>query len=201
MKDVFFGYYPPTEKEYDVLWKKGIVVLDTNVLLDLYRLPPIARDELMAVLAELKEQLWIPYQVGLEFQRQRLTVIKRKATEGALESARSLVGELKRKVEALQLEKHGLGLDPSPLIADLEQANARLIEAITAVHKQQLEIAAADSIRDRLDQILSNKIGPGPATQAELDKLSRPLHLGALLPQLRRSPAVVRQDPHQRAIM
>jgi hypothetical protein len=173
MRDSFFGYYPPTAEEYETLWKDGIIVPDTNVLLDLYRLPPTARDELIAVLEELKQRLWIPYQVALEFQERRLTVIsaERKATESALEAAKALVDGLKQKVEALQIDKHGLGLDPSPLIADLEHANGRLIEAITAVHKQQPNIAASDPIRERLDQILSKKIGPGPVNQSELDEL------------------------------
>jgi predicted nucleic acid-binding protein len=170
----FFGYYAPTENQYDLLWKEAIIVLDANVLLDLYRLPPTAREEMLAVLTELKERLWIPYQVALEFQRQRLNVIstERRATEDALEAAKSLVDALKRKVDALQIDKYGLGLDSVPLIADLEQANRKLIDAITTVHSSQLDIAASDPIRDRLDNILSDKIGPGPATQAELDALT-----------------------------
>ena len=124
MRHSFFGYYPPTEDQYEALWKEAIIVPDTNVLLDLYQLPPTAREEMLAVLTELKERLWIPYQVALEFQRQRLNVIstERKATEDALEAAKSVVDTLKRKVVALQIDKYSLGLDASPLIADLEQA-------------------------------------------------------------------------------
>jgi len=47
---------------------------------------------------------------------------ERKATEDALEAAKSVVDTLKRKVVALQIDKYSLGLDASPLIADLEQA-------------------------------------------------------------------------------
>ncbi len=128
---------------------------------------------MLAVLTELKERLWIPYQVALEFQRQRLNVIstKRKATEEALKTAKTFVDELKQKVEALQIDKYGLGLESGPLIADLEQASGKLIDAITVVHKSQPDIAASDLIRDSLDKILSDKIGPGPANQAELDEL------------------------------
>lgn len=100
MRDSSFGYYPPTVDQYEALWKEAIIVPDTNVLLDLYQLPPTAREEMLAVLTELKERLWIPYQVALEFRRQRLNVIstERKATEDALETAKSLVDALKRKV-------------------------------------------------------------------------------------------------------
>src|SRR5665647_778377 len=83
MKKSFYGYYSPTTEQYQLLWKEGLIVFDANVLLNLYRLPTTARDELISVLELLKERLWIPHQVALEFQRRRLTVIsnERKNTE------------------------------------------------------------------------------------------------------------------------
>lgn len=39
MKESFLGYYQPTEDEFNKLWSEGLVVLDTNVLLHLYRVP------------------------------------------------------------------------------------------------------------------------------------------------------------------
>jgi hypothetical protein len=171
MKDSFFGYYPPTEAEYQRLWREATIVLDTNVLLNLYRLPTTARAEFLAVLELLRDRLWIPHQVALEFQRRRLTVIatERKATEDALESAGNLVVELKRKVEALQLDKRGLQIEPKPILDDFDHANTKLVEAISAAHKAQLEIASVDPVRDRLDHLLSGCVGDGPKSQAELD--------------------------------
>lgn len=173
MKTPFFGYYPPTEAEYERLWKEGLVVLDTNVLLNLYRLPTTARDELLAVLELLKDRLWIPHQVALEFQRRRLTVIaaERKSTEDALQSASDLVSELKRKVDTLQIDKRGLGVESQPLLEDLERANAKLIEAIRAVHKSQLDISSTDPVRERLDALLDGRTGTGPTSQKELEDL------------------------------
>lgn len=173
MKPQFSGYYPPSDAEYERLWKEATIVLDTNVLLNLYRLPTTARDELLKVLDVLKDRLWIPHQVGLEFQRRRLTVIaaERKSVEDALESASELVADLKRKVDGLQIDKRGIGVDPQPLIGDLERANAKLIEAIQAAHKAQLDISASDPVRERLDSLLEGKTGPGPTSQKDLDDL------------------------------
>jgi hypothetical protein len=39
MRNAFYGYYPPTAQELETLWLQGTVVFDTNVLLNLYRLP------------------------------------------------------------------------------------------------------------------------------------------------------------------
>jgi hypothetical protein len=175
MKNSFFGYYSPSGEQYARLWKDGLIVLDTNVLLSLYRVPATARDEILTVLELLKERLWIPHQVALEFQRRRITVIsgERKSTENALTSATDLVTQLKQKVDALQIDKHGLGIVAKPLIEDLEHANSKLIEAIRAVQQSQLDIAASDPIRERLDRIFCGRVGVGPTTQEELDALTQ----------------------------
>ena len=150
-----------------------MIVLDTNVLLNLYRLPTTARDELLGVLELLKERIWIPHQVALEFQRRRLTVItsERKATEDALSATSELVDDIKTKVEGLQIDKRGLGIESQPLLAELEKANNQLLEAIKATHNAQLDISASDPVRQRLDELLENRVGTGPSSQAELDEL------------------------------
>lgn len=173
MKTSFSGYYPPSVEQYEQLWKEALIVLDTNVLLNLYRLPTTARDELIGVLELLKDRLWIPHQVALEFQRRRLTVIasERKATEDALTATSELVDDVKSKVEALQIDKRGLGIESQPLLAELEKANNQLLEAIKTTHNSQLDISASDPVRQRIDELLENRIGVGPTTQAELDTL------------------------------
>ncbi|MBO9172241.1 PIN domain-containing protein [Rhizobium sp. L245/93] len=173
MKDLFPGFYPPTEAQYDSVWKTGLVVIDTNVLLDLYRLPANARDELLQVMADLNERLWIPHQVALEFQRSRLTVIAdvRKITQEALDSANTSISELTKQVEGLQLDKHGLGLEPDTLLSELRGAFDKLTTALQAVHDARLDPGQEDPIRRQIDQILKDRVGPAPENQAALDAL------------------------------
>lgn len=174
MKTEFRGYYAPSEVEFKTLWSEGLIVLDTNVLLDLYRLPASARDELLSVLELLKDRLWIPYQVALEFQRRRLTVIasERKASEEALSDANDLFEEVRKRVVSLQIDKRGLNIESQPLLDELKAANDKLISAINAVHQAQLDIAVSDPVRDKLDSLLADKVGPPPSEQAELDRLT-----------------------------
>jgi hypothetical protein len=173
MKSSFAGYYPPTPDEYERLWREATIVLDTNVLLHLYRLPTSARDESLTVLELLRDRLWIPYQVALEFQIRRLTVIagERKSTEIALTSAQAVVGEIRKKVDALQIEKRGLGIDTKPILEDLARANEKLVAAIEAAHQSQVDIASRDPVRERLDVLLDSRVGPGPKSQDELNEL------------------------------
>ena len=57
------------------VWQDGIIVFDTNVLLNLYRYNEEARDELLELMKSFQKRLWMPYQVGLEFLANRETVI------------------------------------------------------------------------------------------------------------------------------
>jgi hypothetical protein len=173
VQSIFSGYYPPSADQYQKLWHEGLIVLDTNVLLNLYRLPTTARDELLQALDLLKDRLWIPHQVALEFQQRRLTVIasERKSTEEALQAASELVTELRRKVDTLQIDKRGLGIESQPLLDALEKANAKLLDAIKSVHKNQLDISSSDEVREKIDLLFRGKVGAGPKNQAELDLL------------------------------
>jgi len=173
MKEKFKEYYPLEQHDFDKLWKKATIVVDTNVLLDLYRFPASAREDFLSTINNFNQRLWIPYHVALEFQRRRLTVIsaERKATEKALDSARQQISELKAKVDSLQIDKHNIGIEAQPLIENLENANSKIIEAISAVHKAQPDIAASDPIRARLDEMFRGKVGPGPKDQEHLNQL------------------------------
>ena len=57
------------------VWQNGVIVFDTNVLLNLYRYNEEARDELLKLMKSFQKRLWMPYQVGLEFLANRVTVI------------------------------------------------------------------------------------------------------------------------------
>jgi predicted nucleic acid-binding protein len=74
MKNSFKEYNPLTPKEIEVLWKNSIFIFDTNILLNLYRYSDETSLKLIETIEALKN-IWIPYQVGLEFYRKRLIVI------------------------------------------------------------------------------------------------------------------------------
>ena len=71
----FQHFYPPDEDETAMALRTGLITVDSNVLLSLYRFRVEARDDPFRVLERLGDRLWIPYQVGLEFHRNRLSVI------------------------------------------------------------------------------------------------------------------------------
>ncbi|MFC7480311.1 PIN-like domain-containing protein [Luedemannella flava] len=74
--DGFEGYITPTLDEYRKALADGMVAIDTNVLLNLYRFTTEARDDLLAVLTALANRLWVPHQVVAEFWRNRESVLR-----------------------------------------------------------------------------------------------------------------------------
>jgi hypothetical protein len=76
LRNQFESFYAPREDDIAAAIKTGLVTPDANVLLNLYRFQAGAPDELLGALEKLGERLWIPHQVGLEFQRSRLNVIR-----------------------------------------------------------------------------------------------------------------------------
>lgn len=174
MKKTFASFYPPTDDEFKALWQNSTIVLDTNVLLELYRLPTAAQNELFAVLENLKERLWIPHQAGLEFERNRIGVIasEKKRTEEALSEARDMIAATRTVVDDLQIEKRSLGLETAPLLEQVETAVTALCAALEKTHEAQLEISSFDPVRDRLNTIFDGRVGSGPTKQEELDCLA-----------------------------
>ena len=75
MRGQFAHFYMADEEAIATAMKTGLVVPDTNVVLNLYRFQSEARDQLFGALEKLGDRLWIPHQVGLEFHRNRISVI------------------------------------------------------------------------------------------------------------------------------
>nr|WP_315301338.1 PIN domain-containing protein [Raoultella terrigena] len=61
-------------EQLKALWEAALIIPDTNILLHLLRHSPEVRSQLLDVFERKKSSLWIPYQVGVEFQRRRLDV-------------------------------------------------------------------------------------------------------------------------------
>lgn len=75
MKSFFPGYYGLDEKEKEELWTNAIVVIDTNVLLDFYRVSKDTSNELISALEAVRDKLWLPYQIAKEYHNNLSGVI------------------------------------------------------------------------------------------------------------------------------
>ncbi len=76
MKNKLKEYIPLSEGQRKEIWENGIFVLDANVLLNMCRYSKKSCDELIGIIEKHKDNLWLPYQVGMEFFNNRLGVIE-----------------------------------------------------------------------------------------------------------------------------
>lgn len=77
MRSNFPGFYSLNQEQLNDVWDRGILMLDTNVLLDFYRVSPETQSDLLGVVKFYAEQnrLWIPYQVATEYHNNLYRVI------------------------------------------------------------------------------------------------------------------------------
>jgi len=75
MKNKFPWYIDPSIDEINEAWSCGILTVDANVLLDLYRYHKITRQSIMESIENYSGDKWISYQTADEFLRNRRAVI------------------------------------------------------------------------------------------------------------------------------
>lgn len=173
MKSIFRGYYKLTDEEFKALWKNAIFVFDTNVLLNLYRYQSSTRDSLFAVIERLAERVWIPYHVGLEFQRNRLKVIaaQHKRYSEVEKIVTSSIKSLQNELDGLQLKKRHSHIDPDKLIQGIEKTKNEFLAELGTLEEQSISVNSHDAIRERIDKLFSGRIGNAPANQDEMENL------------------------------
>ena len=168
----FRAYYLPDEKSLKRLWDRGIVALDANVLLNLYRYPVLARSDLLSALEKVSERLFVPYQAALEYQRNRLEVIA--SQRRRFDEVRKVLADTQNRFHAdlgkLQLKKRHSSIDPSQPLTDIERILDKFRDDLVQHEKDQLDITGKDDIRFAIDRLLDGKMGKLPS-QAALDKI------------------------------
>lgn len=75
MKNTFPGYCKKTESEIKKIWENGIIIFDTNVLLNLYRYSDATRNTILDLISKFSEQIYLQHQAGLEYNKNRYEVI------------------------------------------------------------------------------------------------------------------------------
>jgi hypothetical protein len=174
MIDSFKGYYKLTEKEFEDLWKNCLFIFDTNIYLDLYRLPETGKKEYLSLLKRLNSRLWVPYNVALEFFRNRLVVIN-KLDKDFYENI-TFVEELKQKIEKNDQEfkkRHPLISSNTDflikkIIPLLDQYRNKLIEE----KEKNPDLKKLDTNLSEIDNLIKDKIGDSYDKQ-KLDEICK----------------------------
>jgi rRNA-processing protein FCF1 len=161
--DNFEGYRIPAANDLEQALQSALVVLDANVLLNLYRYTASTRDDLLRVLRTLGDRLWIPHQVITEFWRNRLSVVTGRGA--AADQALSAFAKQHRATsDALNQWAKQVAFE----VADRDALHSQideLYERLEKVVEEHRPGAASSGLTDdrvltELEQLLSGKVGP-----------------------------------------
>lgn len=166
-----------TQEDYKKLFEEGLFVFDTNVLLDLYRLPHEAKEDLLLILEskELKNRVWLPFQAQLEYIYNKNGVIREQNTkfdvvsdkvDGFQNEIHKLAASIKDEIDELNLKKRHSSIEAEKYINDelfkasIDKLN-EFKEELSDLKREQPDIADRDLIGDRIATIFKNKVGKG----------------------------------------
>ena len=186
MNDVFKSHNNITEEDFTKLWEKGLFVFDTNVLLDLYRLPESAKKDLLNILNDNKinNRVWLPFQVVLEFTHNKLEAISdqknkfntvRTIINDSIDETKIVYDNLFEKLNKLQLKKRHSAINPDEYIDDnlfkesLNKLN-KFLKELDKLDAKQPDVNNKDSLKDEISKIFKNKIGAS-FTKDELETI------------------------------
>lgn len=175
-----------SEIDFQSIWKEGTFVFDTNVLLDLYRLPTSSREDLISVLnnENFKDRIWIGFQVLLEFLNNKIAVIsdqKNKFTEvkkilnSSIEKYDDSFKTLNTELNKLKLNQRHSLIEPDKYInpENIEKGKKfikNFIEHLQDLERKQFDVNDEDEIKNKVLNIFENKVGEA-FTKDELSKI------------------------------
>ncbi|WP_333875767.1 PIN-like domain-containing protein [Methylobacter sp.] len=167
----------PDDIDFNSIWENGLFVFDSNVLLDLYRLPESASNDLIGVLRDdqLRQRIWIGFQVIVEFLNNRHEAIsdqknKFNTVRSLLEEASNQYDEVFEKLAddlgKLKLKQRHSLIDPDKFITPAKIAEGKsLIEAflseLSVLESKQSDVNDRDQIKDVVLEIFADKVGEG----------------------------------------
>lgn len=155
MRAKFPGYYSPTPDEFDVLWSDAFIAVDANILLDLFRYSPSTRDSMLDTLKLYRERLWLPHQAGLEFHRNRWTVVGEQ--ESGFDKVRNALDAAEKQLtEAITGLHRGEASELETLARKVAKRFAKLRSAVDG--HADAAIAPA-SVLDRVTELFEGRVG------------------------------------------
>lgn len=170
MKQSFSGFYSPTDEEISNAWqdKKTIFIFDTNVFLDIYSYKESTRYDFFSSLEKLKNNIWIPFHVGLEYQRNRLNVISRvKAIfRHARKELRGMKGlENKDEIKRITDMFPSLLKETSDLSKKIDSLIDGYENSLKDLDNKQPCVRSHDRIREKLNELFCDKVGVAPSQE------------------------------------
>lgn len=166
----FESYWVPSSMDIQKALQSGMVALDTNILLNLYRYNEKTVDDLLRVLEVASDRLFVPHQVVREFWRNRQSVISslgsasKEAQSALSKNAASTKDALTRWARSVALPEEtraSLEKDVDEFYTSLRGRVDGDVSRVSA-HAPTSE----DGLLQRLEGLLDGVVGPALSAEA-----------------------------------
>lgn len=161
--DGFEGFRTSSDEELRVALTSSLVVLDANVLLNLYRYNESTREDLFEVLIKLGDRLWIPHQALREFWRNRLSALGSHSST-VTQTSESLEKQRKSAITNLEAWAKQTALEQVELEELRQRVHTFYDDLIGHIEQRQPSRGGSawtsnDDVLRRLEHLLEDKIG------------------------------------------
>ena len=153
MRSKFPGYYAPTANEFEELWKDALFVLDTNVLLDLFRYSEETVLSMIETIKKIKNRIWIPYRVSLEYHRNLNEVISTQINN--YKKTIETLEEFKKQLEA----KKGHPFLAKALHEEIQEFCNKFDDELIKKKNEIEKMIIENPIKEKIAVLLDKKIG------------------------------------------
>lgn len=174
MKNSFKEYRNYSDQEIEEVWTKSLFIFDTSFLLNLYGYKNQTSSEILNILEKIKDRIWIPYHIGIEFNKRRGVVISKEQEK--IKEFKSFIEGVKGKIIGDLGNKNYLNknylIETDKFAKSISNVFDKFVEDIQTAKVEYKYDVDNDELRDKIENLFNNKIGISPENQIEVDNLS-----------------------------
>jgi hypothetical protein len=130
---LYTSEYRLTDENYKKLWDGCLFVLDTNVLLNIYRYSPKLRKAFIDILTTISGRLWIPYQVAFEYYDNKPIVISDEIEKYNI--IKNIISKSKKEIQD-EIKKHDLSRRHTATSEIIAEFNKKLDDSFKDINKE-----------------------------------------------------------------
>jgi hypothetical protein len=164
MKELFPGYYRKSDNEIRKIWEKGIILFDTNVLLNLYRYSDSTRETLIELISKFSKQIYLPHQAALEYNRNRYEVIAEQ--EKAYKEFLDKISQIQKDLQSTSKPPFLTSKVDKDLNSIFEKVSAEVQDSIT----KYCDYLKQDPIYRKISELFKGRITE-PFSEEELKEI------------------------------
>lgn len=156
--ELFKGYTNYIEDEYKRIWESAVIVVDTNILLNFYRYSEDTKKEMFKILTNLKDRLWIPYQIAKEYFKNRNNVMVNSYDEYT-KLSKSLKDLFNTSINEINTRKNSQLKCKIEIVKILEESNKKVEELLLKEKEEKKPTFEENKIENEIIELLNTSVG------------------------------------------